>query len=383
MSAPALTGPHQTARGYTWGRKFREVPGVKFLGIHTAEGARDEMDLLRYWQTNSSGSSHAVIGQDGGYATAVPYADTAWTNPPLNEESDTVELCAFAKWTREEWLARPALLETLAAWIAWRCEVRGIPIVLLTAAQVRAGTPGIVMHRTVNEVYKKSSHWDPGYNLPWDVVLPRARAIQTGSPVTPPAGGGGTPAPVWRGAMGWRALKRGMTGADVKALQGYLNGFGAGLDEDGVFGDATDGAVRNWQTSQGLARDGQFGQASQNRAAVTKPGADPGLAQVEALQVALGARADRVWGADTDKRGHTVRMASTSKGRQFPNGVRYAQQVVGANDDGTWGPASRRRHDVVTANVQRALGVPATGTWDQATDNAYVALWRRYALAAK
>jgi peptidoglycan hydrolase-like protein with peptidoglycan-binding domain len=79
------------------------------------------------------------------------------------------------------------MLETLARWIAWRCAVRRIPIVLLTDADLKAGKAGICDHDAVSNVYKKSDHWDVGENFPWDVVIPRAKQIAGVGGTTPPA----------------------------------------------------------------------------------------------------------------------------------------------------------------------------------------------------
>ena len=59
-----------------------------------------------------------------------------------------------------------------------------------------------------------------------------------------------------------RVLKIGMEGSDVKSLQQKLikAGFSCGkYGADGDFGDATEMAVRRFQTQQGLAVDGQAG----------------------------------------------------------------------------------------------------------------------------
>lgn len=173
----ALTGPFIPALGYTRGRSLVERKAVNILVVHSAEGATDEVGLGAFFKRTKAGSSNCGIGQDGGYALYVRYADTAWANPPLNQESDNVELCGFAKWTRAQWLAHMPMLETLARWLAWRCAVRRIPIVLLTAADVKAGKPGIVDHRVLNAALHASDHWDVGYHFPWDVVIARARQI--------------------------------------------------------------------------------------------------------------------------------------------------------------------------------------------------------------
>lgn len=63
--------------------------------------------------------------------------------------------------------------------------------------------------------------------------------------------------------MGIRSVRLGATGADVKAIQGALNVWGANLgNPDGVFGSNTDTAVRNFQASKGLAVDGVVGKGT-------------------------------------------------------------------------------------------------------------------------
>lgn len=54
-------------------------------------------------------------------------------------------------------------------------------------------------------------------------------------------------------------LKKGSTGTSIKALQKKLNGFKAGLVVDGIFGDKTDAAVRDFQKNSGLKVDGLVG----------------------------------------------------------------------------------------------------------------------------
>lgn len=184
MTATALTGPHLQAKGYTRGRIFREAKEVDWLVIHTAEGATKETDLGGFFNRNSAGSSQAGIGQTGGYASYVNYADTCWAAPPFNQEADHLEICGFAKWTRTQWLAQKLMLETVSKWIAWRCAVRKIPIRYVHKPV--KGTSGVTGHVDVNSVYHDSNHWDPGPNFPWDTVIARANVIAgTVTPVTP------------------------------------------------------------------------------------------------------------------------------------------------------------------------------------------------------
>lgn len=78
------------------------------------------------------------------------------------------------------------------------------------------------------------------------------------------AGAASTPAPTPtpEPALGGRILKNGMSGADVKELQGILIqlGYSCGVwGADGDFGDATEMAVRTFQRDHGCGVDGDVG----------------------------------------------------------------------------------------------------------------------------
>lgn len=174
-----LTGPFIKAAGYREGRDRDGGRGVTYVVLHTAEGARDEVELGNFFHGSTSGSSHGGAGQDGGYAGYVDYADTAWTNPPVSDNSDTLEICGFAGWSRATWLAHPKILETVAHWVAWRCDVRDIPVRRLSPAELR-GSRGVCDHKTINDVFHASVHWDVGPGFPWDKVMGRAQQIAGG-----------------------------------------------------------------------------------------------------------------------------------------------------------------------------------------------------------
>jgi peptidoglycan hydrolase-like protein with peptidoglycan-binding domain len=94
-------------------------------------------------------------------------------------------------------------------------------------------------------------------------------------------------------------LQKGMRGAPVKRLQERL-----GIDADGIFGPATEKAVRDFQTSAGLAVDGiagpdTFASLGLNELVLLRVGTRGET--VKKLQEALGIDADGKFGRATEK----------------------------------------------------------------------------------
>lgn len=79
--------------------------------------------------------------------------------------------------------------------------------------------------------------------------------------------------------LGERILRNGDSGADVEALQEYLNQLGYDCGKvDGDFGDNTEQGVREFQTAYGLEVDGEYGpksHAALKDALVDKPVENP------------------------------------------------------------------------------------------------------------
>jgi hypothetical protein len=150
---------------------------VRALALHTTEGILKASDL-RAW-VSWPGSSHAscdntgaLLGPESGF---VPYHLAAWTIRSGNPWTDNLEMCGFARWSRDEWLSRPMLLDAAARWLAERSKARGIPLVKITAAQYRAGASGVIDHHDHTVGYSDGTHTDIGEAFPWDLALPAAR----------------------------------------------------------------------------------------------------------------------------------------------------------------------------------------------------------------
>lgn len=65
-------------------------------------------------------------------------------------------------------------------------------------------------------------------------------------------------------AFGGTNLKKGASGDTVKRIQEALNNNGYGLGVDGIWGDKTDAAIRDYQTKNGLTADGIYGANTHN-----------------------------------------------------------------------------------------------------------------------
>jgi hypothetical protein len=155
---------------------------VIWLAVHTTEGMM-RVQALRDW-AGWPGSSHAASDETGALwgpeQGFVPYDRAAWTLRNGNPISENIEQCGWARWTRAEWLARPKLLDATARWLAERSKARGIPLVKLSPAEVRARKPGVLGHGDYSTGTGDGTHWDPGPGYPWDVVMDKARAYAAG-----------------------------------------------------------------------------------------------------------------------------------------------------------------------------------------------------------
>lgn len=155
---------------------------VRLVVIHTTEGARDVDSLGAYFQRVTNVSYHGAF-DDQRFESYVDYSDAAWSIRNGNAITDNAAYCAFAAWTRAEWLRHPRMLELSAAWIAERCTARGLPIRRLSTAETAAAVRdpkhpgGVIMHRDYTWATGDGTHTDCGDGLPWDLIIPRAQQL--------------------------------------------------------------------------------------------------------------------------------------------------------------------------------------------------------------
>jgi hypothetical protein len=155
--------------------------------FHTTEGAMKIRDLGAWFAQPSAqcSSHHGADNYERGVFGAYVYENCkAWTQASANPWCLSIELCAYASWSRSTWLNDKAVLvDNAAEWLAYICGKYGIPYTLLSSSQAQSGTvKGICQH--VNFGSMGSGHHDCGDGFPIDVVLDKARGGAAAAPST-------------------------------------------------------------------------------------------------------------------------------------------------------------------------------------------------------
>lgn len=162
------------AKHYTSGPRTKGP--VRVVVVHSMEapekGTTAESVAAYFARGERVASAHYCIDADS-IAQCVREADVAYHAPGANHDGIGLEHAGYARQTREEWLdpygkAMLALSAKLAAEVAGRY---GIPALLLSVADLKAGKRGFCSHHTVSLAYRRSSHTDPGTGFPWDWYL--------------------------------------------------------------------------------------------------------------------------------------------------------------------------------------------------------------------
>lgn len=166
----------------------RALSSIVGIGIHTTEnsGRTTAMDVAAWMQKPEARASYtglfdkfrnSVRSNDDNY---IPWAAGSTVG---NGRFIHYSVVGEAKYTREQWLGeyRPAL-EELAKAIAHSSREYGIPLRILTPAQLGRLEKGITTHNDMGKTFGGSDHWDPGPGFPLDWVLDRAREILTPTP---------------------------------------------------------------------------------------------------------------------------------------------------------------------------------------------------------
>ena len=168
---------------YTNNDSGRRGGNARLIVVHTTEGGDNVRDVAIWQQSKSAGGSyHVLIARDGTSVRSNDDAFIPWAAMRSgNLAGYHVSLGGKAKFTRDEWLARPEQLATLADYIRHTARLASIPLVKVGPDVVRrADGRGICGHDDISKAWKETDHWDPGPGFPWDHVLKLAGASGSG-----------------------------------------------------------------------------------------------------------------------------------------------------------------------------------------------------------
>lgn len=156
---------------------------VRLVVIHTMEAPELEQtaENVALWFSSLSSSrkasAHVCIDEDS-VVQCVMDNDVAYAAPGANHDGIQLELAGVARQTLAQWLDEysVSMLARAADVTAQYCLKYNLPVKKLSNTELRAGHKGVIGHVQASQVYKKSSHTDPGENFPWEIFL----ALATG-----------------------------------------------------------------------------------------------------------------------------------------------------------------------------------------------------------
>jgi N-acetyl-anhydromuramyl-L-alanine amidase AmpD len=118
-------------------------------------------------------SAHEVIDSEHVIQCVLKAAHAWHCGHTGNDTTYGIEICGQANQTRDQWLDEISIktLSLAAARVGILAKVFGLPIVMLTADDIKAGRTGITSHAEMSKAWHESTHTDPGPGFPWDLFL--------------------------------------------------------------------------------------------------------------------------------------------------------------------------------------------------------------------
>jgi N-acetyl-anhydromuramyl-L-alanine amidase AmpD len=180
----ASTPPAEAAIPFVQARNFTKAArtAVDLVVIHTMEAPDKPTtaeSVARWFATgDAKASAHYCVDSDS-IVQCVREEDAAWHAPGANRNGIGIEHAGYASRSAANWMdsSTTAMLFRSAKLVARICRQYGIPIVRLTADDLRAKRRGLCGHVDVTDAFNGGKgHTDPGPNFPWEMYLSMIRA---------------------------------------------------------------------------------------------------------------------------------------------------------------------------------------------------------------
>ena len=154
-------------------------PTRQAIIVHDTEGGYE--GAISWMMSQRNGSYHIIRALAGQGARLVPDSRQAWGAMATgNRIGLHISIEGYARWSRAEWLSKGRDgLEGMAHDIAAWAKQYGIPLTRISGADLRAGKRGVATHADVSTAWRETNHTDPGAGFPIDLVIARARDLNT------------------------------------------------------------------------------------------------------------------------------------------------------------------------------------------------------------
>ena len=142
----------------------RQASAIDLVVIHSAEST-SAAGVASYFAGGAQASTQLAV-DDKECWRMLPDLVIPWGAPGANSDGLHIEMCGYAAWSKDEWLAHMDMLERAAVKAAKWCWQYKIPRRWLTIEELKADRRGFTTHVDVNAAFRRSDHWDPGYGFP-------------------------------------------------------------------------------------------------------------------------------------------------------------------------------------------------------------------------
>ena len=149
----------------------RSLSVIRWIVIHSTEGSSARSSAQWFTNPETQGSAHLLVDDLECYRTLnndiIP-----WGAPGANTMGWHLELSGKAAFSQSQWLDRKKTLRRGAFKAARHAKQFGIPIKMLSAAEIKQGKKGFVTHALCTQAFNTpGGHSDPGPNFPRDTFM--------------------------------------------------------------------------------------------------------------------------------------------------------------------------------------------------------------------